>query len=105
MRRIWSWLKVRYDEKMREVVETSQVGQFSVSVVVSLIVGVLVIGTVVAALWSALAATDTSIQALTETDAGTVMLKAMWPIVLVCVGIGIAAGAVIWVLKKAGVMD
>ncbi len=97
MRKGW----VRFCGLVREV-EAEEKGEFGVKTVVSVIVGVLIVGTLIGALWSPLAATDTTIQALTETDAGTTMLKVMWPIALVVVGVGLAAGVVMWVLRKGG---
>ena len=83
----------------------SEVGAFGVGSIVGVMVGVVVIGTIVVALWDTFVGTDTAVQALVGTDAGTTTLKAMWPIVLVVVGIGVAAGVVMWALRKFGVLN
>jgi hypothetical protein len=83
----------------------AQAGEFSVSGVVTLLVGILVIGTIIGALWATVAGTDTTIQALTGTDLGTTNLQTFWPIALMCVGIGLGVGAIMWALRKAGVID
>lgn len=83
----------------------SQSGKFGLGSIISVMIGAVVIGSVVVALWSTFAGTDTSIQALTETDAGTVALKALWPVVIIVIGIGIAAGVVVWALRKFNLMN
>jgi len=95
---------LKWQTKALKRVYQGQAGEFGVGVIIYVVIGIVVVGTVVAALWGTLAGTDTSIQALTQTDAGTSTLQTMWPIVLVIIGIGIAAGAVMWALRKFNVM-
>lgn len=68
------------------------------------VIGVVVLAKVAIALWPTFVGTNTDVAALTQTDAGTETLQAIWPIVIVVVGIGIAAGAIFWALRKFGVM-
>lgn len=75
-----------------------------VGAVVGGVIGIIVLAKLAVALWPTLAATGTDVAALTQTDAGTEMLQGIWPIVLVVVGVGLAAGAIFFVLRKFGVM-
>jgi len=83
---------------------TAQAGEFGVGAVISVTVGVVVIGAVIVALWPTITGTNTSVQALTQTDAGTTTMKALWPIAIIVIGIGVAAGVVIWACEKFGLM-
>ena len=78
----------------------SQVGEFGVFAIVEIAIGVLVIGTVVVALWPTITGTNTSVAALTQTDTGTKTLQSFWPIIITVVGVGIGAGVILWVLRK-----
>lgn len=73
--------------------------------VVSVILLVVVLGALIPALWPSMQATDTDIQALNATagDIATPFLQTIWPIVLLVIGIGIAAGLVFFALRKFGV--
>jgi hypothetical protein len=72
---------------------------------VSVIMGVVILGALVVALWPTFVGTDTDVQALVGTDAGTEFLQVVWPIVLIAVGIGLGAGVVFWVLRKFDLVD
>lgn len=65
---------------------------------------IIVLGALIPVLWPMMEATDTDIQALTETGPITTFLQTMWPIVLLVIGIGVAAGLVFMALRKFGVM-
>lgn len=65
---------------------------------------IIVLGALIPVLWPMMEATDTDIQALTQTGPITVFLQTMWPIVLLVIGIGVAAGLVFYSLKKFGVI-
>lgn len=69
------------------------------------VIGIVVLAKVAVAMWPTFVGTGTDVAALTQTDAGTETLQAIWPIVIVVVGIGIAAGAIFWALRKFGVMS
>lgn len=61
---------------------------------------IIVIGTIVPVIWPMFVATDTDVQAMTETDDATVTLQSLYPIMLVVVGILIAAGLVFYGLRQ-----
>ena len=82
----------------------SEVGEFGVGAVISVTVGIVVIGAILVALWPTITGTNTSVQAMTQSDAGTTTLKALWPIAIIVIGIGVAAGVVIWACEKFGLM-
>ena len=54
-------------------------------------------------LWP-IASNTTAIDAMTGTDAGTTTFQALWPIILLLVGLGVAVGIIIYALKKFGLM-
>lgn len=64
-----------------------QRGVMGINKLIGVVVMFVVIGTIVAALWSTFVGTDTAIQALTETDDATVLLQALWPIALLVAGV------------------
>lgn len=82
----------------------TQKGIAAVGGIVSGLIGVVIIGLLAVNLWGTFVGTGTSVAALTETDAGTVTLKAVWPIVLTIGGIGVAVAALYYVLNKFGIM-
>jgi cell division protein FtsX len=61
---------------------------------------VLVLGKVIPALWPSFVGSDTDIQALSQSDAATVILQSLWPIILLIAGIGMVAAIIFLVLKK-----
>jgi hypothetical protein len=77
--------------------------QYGISIVKGLVtgaVGLVVIGAILPALWPTIVGSGTSIAALTQTDAGTVTMKAIWPITIIIVGIGAGIMAIMYVIKK-----
>lgn len=72
--------------------------------VLGVVMLIIVLGALIPVLWPMMEATDTDIQALMETGPITVFLQTMWPIVLLVIGIGVAAGLVFYSLKKFGVI-
>ena len=72
--------------------------------IVGVILLVVVLGAIIPALWPTMTNTDSDIQALNSTGAATTFLQTIWPIVLLVIGIGIAAGLVFYALRKFGVL-
>lgn len=87
-----------------KAVVNSQFGFFNIAGIISIAVGVTVVGAIVVALWPTITGTNTSVQALTQTDAGTTTMKALWPIILIAVGVGITAGLIMYILHKMGLL-
>lgn len=77
-------------------------GNMSLKTLIGGAVGLVILGTVVPVVWPLIAGTDTDIQAMTGTDAGTTTIQAFWPILLVVCGLGIAAGIIYFGLRKFG---
>jgi hypothetical protein len=88
-----------------KAVVNSQFGFFNIAGIVTVAVGVTVVGAIVVALWPTIIGTNTSIQALTQTDVGTKTMQSLWPIVLIGVGVGVSAGLILYILHKMGLMD
>ena len=73
--------------------------------IVGVILLVVVLGAIIPALWPTMTSTDTDIQALNATGStATSFLQTIWPIVLLVIGIGVAAGLVFYALRKFGVL-
>ena len=71
--------------------------------IISALLVIAVLGYVLPALWPLMQDTTDAITGLsggTETD----ILKAIWPIALIIIGIGIAAGVIFFALKQFGVI-
>lgn len=65
---------------------------------------IVLLGAMAPVLWPMFVGTDTDIQAMTETDDATVMFQAIWPVVLLVLGIGLCAGLIFFGLRKFGLM-
>lgn len=73
--------------------------------VVSVILLVVVLGAIIPALWPTMTATTDDIAALNATGStATSFLQTIWPIVLLVIGIGVAAGLVFYALRRFGVL-
>lgn len=82
-----------------------QRGSGIVKAVIGVMMVVVVLGAAIPALWPTFTGSADDIAALTQTDAGTTMLQTMWPIALVIIGIGIAAGIIFLALREFGIID
>lgn len=82
----------------------NQRGEFSLGGILVALVMVAVIATGVVAIWPTFVATDTTIQALTQTDSGTSFLQSIWPVTLLVGGAGIGVGVIIGLLHKFGLI-
>ena len=71
--------------------------------VIGVVLVVVVLGALLPVLWPMLVDTDTAIQGL-EGGGITDFLQAMWPIALIIIGIGIAAGLIFYALRSFGVI-
>ena len=97
-------LKARKSSRGWLFVTMGQAGEFGVNAVVSLAVGMMLIGAVVVALWDKIADTDTAIQALTGVDEGTTFLQGIWPIIIMFCAFAIGIGVIMWVLRKMDII-
>lgn len=68
--------------------------------VVTILLVIVILGTALPVMWPLFVATDTDIQAMTETDDATTMLQAIWPIGLLVLGLAIVAGIIFYALRK-----
>lgn len=77
-----------------------QRGSMNLKAIIGVTVTVVVLGTAVPVLWPLFAGSDTDIQAMTETDSGTVFIQTFWPILILIGGIGLVVGIVYMVMKR-----
>ena len=72
--------------------------------IIGVVVVLIVLGATVPVIWPLATTYSANITSMTGTDTGTLIMVALWPIVLLMVGIGVAIGAVMFALKKFGIM-
>lgn len=82
----------------------NQRGSFGIGAILVAVVMVVLVGTAIVALWPTVQSTATSVAGLTQTDAGTTVLKGLWPLVALVLGAGAAAGLIVWALKEFGLI-
>lgn len=87
-------------KEIKSLVVAYQKGEISLKNLITGIVGVVILGTCIPVLWPLFADTDTDIQAMTGTDAGTTIMQSFWPILLIIAGIGIVTGIIFMVWKR-----
>lgn len=72
---------------------------------ITIAVVLIVLARVFPILWPIVVETGGNVTAMTGTDAGTTTFQAFWPIMLLIVGIGCAVGALIYAIKKFGILS
>jgi heme/copper-type cytochrome/quinol oxidase subunit 2 len=72
--------------------------------VIGVAVTLVVLGVLVPVLWPLIITSNTNIQNISGSDAATAFLKVLWPITLILVAVGIAAGLIFYVLRKFGII-
>jgi hypothetical protein len=72
--------------------------------VLGVAVTLVVMGALVPVLWPLIIASNTNIQNIAGSDSATAFLKALWPVLLIIVALGVAGGLVFYVLRKFGVI-
>lgn len=85
----------------------NQAGAISMGILVTLIgvvITLIVLAYAIPELWPVLTTASENITSMSGTDTGTSMIQAFWPIILMVVGLGLAAGLIVYALKKFNVM-
>lgn len=85
---------------MKKAWVSCQRGAGSLKSIITVTVTVVILGTAVPVLWPLFAGSDTDIQAMTETDSGTVFIQTFWPILILIGGIGLVVGIVYMVMRR-----
>ena len=67
-----------------------------------ILVIVVVMSVAVPVIWPLIAGSTGNITAMTDTSAGTDIIKAFWPIAIILVGIGVGTGLIMFAVKKMG---
>lgn len=78
----------------------AELGAANLKGIISIVVTVVILGTAVPVLWPMFAGSDTDIQAMVETDDGTVFIQTFWPIMILIGGIGLVVGILYMVMKR-----
>lgn len=71
--------------------------------IIIVVVTIVCLGAIIPGLWPMMMDTQGVVGNMTGTDPGTLFVKAMWPVALIIIGIGIAAAVIFFGLKKLGV--
>lgn len=72
--------------------------------IIGIVLVIVVLGALIPVLWPMMMDTGGVVGNMTGSDAGTSFIKAMWPVILIIVGIGIAAGLIYYALKKFNIV-
>jgi len=73
--------------------------------VIAVVLVVIVLGALIPVLFPMMLNTQSAITGnITGEDAGSLMIVAFWPILLIIIGIGIAAALIFYALRKFGVI-
>lgn len=81
---------------------TNQAGNV-VTNVIMLVLAILIVGTVIPAMWPLAVESLTNIAAMNGTDTGTVMIKALWPVGVMVAAIGLGIWLIIYAIRKLGI--
>ena len=68
-----------------------------------MIITIVSLGILIPVLWPLMLGTSSDMAAINGTDAGTVLLRTAWPVVLLLIGIGIAIELVVWTIRRFNV--
>lgn len=71
--------------------------------VIFLVLGIVIVGAMIPALWPVAEQTGTAIQAMNTTGASGDFIKTMWPIGLIVAGLGLGIWLIFFALSKLGV--
>jgi hypothetical protein len=74
------------------------------SLVIGALVVIIVLGALIPVLWPSFIGTLTDIAAVNGTDTGTVFMKAMWPIGVLLIAIGIGVALLFYALGRTGLL-
>lgn len=81
---------------------TSQGGNI-VQTVIMLVLAILIVGTVIPAMWPLAVESLESIAAMNGTDTGTTMIQALWPVGVMVAAIGLGIWLIIYAIRKLGI--
>ena len=82
----------------------SKIGMGILGGLISVVVVIIVLARTIPILWPLATEASGNITAMTGTDAGTEMIQAFWPVVLLIVGISVAIGVIMYALNRFGVL-
>lgn len=78
-------------------------GASIVNRVIFLVLGIVIVGSMIPALWPVAEQTGTAIQAMNSTSTAGEFIKTMWPLGLIVAGIGLGVWLIFFALQKLGV--
>lgn len=68
--------------------------------IVAILLVPVIVGAIIVALWDTMMDSDTDIQAITDNGTATVFLQTAWPIILLIIGVVVAAGIIMYAVRK-----
>ena len=92
------WLAIRLAQ-----VHDNQGGASVVTKVIYLALGILIVGTIIPAMWPVAVATLTDVSAMNGTDTGTTMIQALWPVGIMVAAIGLGVWLIFYAMRQLGV--
>lgn len=70
--------------------------------VVYLVIGIVLLGALIPALWPTVEDTATDVAAMNATTVGGEFIQNMWPVILIIIGLGLGAFLIFWGLRQLG---
>lgn len=83
--------------------EAGFAGMDLLSGLLGVIVIVLVMSYAVPVLWPLATTAAANVTAMTGTDGGTTIMKALWPVALLMIGLGVGIGMIIYALRQLSI--
>jgi hypothetical protein len=81
---------------------TSQAGSI-VNTVIMLVLAILIVGTVIPAMWPLAVESLTNVAAMNGTDTGTTLIKALWPVGVMVAAIGLGIWLILYAIRRLGI--
>jgi hypothetical protein len=74
-----------------------------VNTVIMLVLAILIVGTVIPAMWPLAVESLTNVAAMNGTDTGTTLIQALWPVGVMVAAIGLGIWLIIYAIRKLGI--
>jgi hypothetical protein len=82
---------------------SGQAGSSIVNTVIMLVLAILIVGTVIPAMWPLAVESLTSVAAMNGTDTGTTLIKALWPVGVMVAAIGLGIWLILYAIRRLGI--
>ena len=92
-------------QAMVKTAHRSQQGMVGIKAIVEVVLGLIVLGTLLYSLWPlTYNITSNMTASVNGTDAGSVTIRALWPVALIIGGLSLVIGIIMYILDRAGLV-